>query len=262
MAGIISESYVSRPFQIGLSQSGRELIYDIQNTEDETEVYTLLAGMAPAAYLGLLLDSLEAEPLGGGIWKGHARYVRLENENEYTFDTGGGTKHITQALDTIASYALPGFSAPDFRGAIGVTDDRVEGVDVPDPKFEFSETHLFDNTFVNAGYKRVLFALTGCMNDASFKGLNAGECLFVGASGSQKGISKWSITFRFSGSPNVSGMTIGDITGIDKYGHDYAWIRYGSFVDTSAGAFVSKPICVTVVRVIPTADFSTLGIGT
>lgn len=262
MAGIISESYVSRPFQIGLTQSGRELIYDVTNTEDETEVYTLLASTAPGAYLGLSLESLEAQPSGGGIWKASAKYVRAEDENEYTFDTGGGSKHITQALDTINAYGVGGATPPDFQGAIGVTDDRVEGVDVPDPKFEFSETHLFVPTFVDAGYKRILFGLTGHMNDASFKGLNAGECLFLGASGTKKGTSKWAITFRFSGSPNVTGITIGAITGVDKLGHDYAWIRYGSFVDTAAGAIVSRPVFVIVNRVLPVGDFSTLAIGT
>lgn len=260
MAGIISESYVSRPFQVGRDQTGRELIYDIQNTEDDIEVYNLIFATAPSSYLGLLQESINAEPLGGGIWKGHALYVRLENENEYTFDTGGGTKHITQALSTINSYALPGLTAPDYKGAINVSDDKVEGVDVPDPKFEFSETHLIDNSIVNAGYKRVLFTMTGRMNDASFKGLDAGECLFLGASGSQKGNSKWSITYRFSGSPNATGLTIGGVTGIDKLGYDLAWIRYGNFVDS--GIIVSRPMFVTVVRVISPGDFSTLGIGT
>lgn len=260
MAAIISESYVSRPFTIGLNQSGRELIFDIVGTEDETEVFALLNSTAPASYLGLLIDSIEAENIGEGIWKGHARYVRLENENEYTFDTGGGTKHITQALATMNSYALGGGAGPDYQGAIGVSDDRVEGVDVPDPRFEFSETHLLDNTFVNAGYKRLLFLMTGCMNGASFKGLDAGECLFLGAAGSQRGFSKWSITYRFSGSPNVSGITIGEIEGIDKIGHDYAWIRYGNFVDSDH--IVPRPVVVTVVRVVPVADFGNLGIGT
>jgi hypothetical protein len=259
MAGIISEGHLSRAFNVGITTSEFELLYDVTNTEDENEVYTLLRAAAPGSFFGLRLENIEAEPMGGGVWKGHARYIRPEDENEYTFDTGGGSKHITQALDTINSYALGGGAAPNFAGSIGVTDEKVEGVDVPDPKFEFTETHLFDPTFVSAGYKRLIFQLTGCMNDASFKGLAAGECLFVGAAGAKRGIAKWSITFRFSGSQNATGLTIGGITGIDKLGHDYAWIRYGNFVD--AGHIVSRPVVVTVVRVIPRADFSTLGIG-
>jgi len=262
MSATISESYQSRPFTLSLTQSGRELIYDIQGTEDETAVQTLLLSTAPSSYLGLLLDSIEAEPIGGGIWKGHAKYVRLENDNEYTFDTGGGTQHLTQSYATMAVYAPPGMTAPDFQGAIGVSDDRVEGVDVVAPKFDFTETHLFADAFVDGSYKHTLFTMTGKVNDASFKGFAAGECLFLGASGSKKGIEQWSITFRFSGSPNVTGLTIGDITDVDKLGWDYLWIRYGGYEDSSAHALVQRPVACYVERVLGFGDFSTLGIGT
>jgi hypothetical protein len=42
---------------------------------------------------------------------------------EHSFDTGGGTTHITQSVQTIASYAPPGEDPPDFQGAIGVSTD-------------------------------------------------------------------------------------------------------------------------------------------
>jgi hypothetical protein len=44
----------------------------------------------------------------------------------------GGTQHITQSLATIQKYAAAG-TAPDFGGAIGVTHDSVEGVDITVP---------------------------------------------------------------------------------------------------------------------------------
>lgn len=89
MPGIISESYLSRPFTLGLT-AGRELEFDIMDTDDEVEVYNLLVGPdgGPAAYLGLARESLEARPLGGGVWKGYVRYVNLVGTSEYTFDTG------------------------------------------------------------------------------------------------------------------------------------------------------------------------------
>lgn len=260
MAGTISENYQSRRFGVG-SNAGRELVFDVIGTESETEVQTLLAGAAPASYLGLAIDSVEAEPLGGGVWKGYARYTRIADDSEYTFDTSGGTTKITQSLATVNGYAPTGLTAPDFQGAIGVSSDRVEGCDVIVPVFTFSETHTFDDSFILAGYRVILFNLTGRTNAASFKGLAAGECLFLGASGAKRADTRWAITFRFSGSPNLTGQTIGDITGIDKKGWEYLWVRYHETADSAAHALVSRPAAVYVERVYLSGDFSTLAIG-
>ena len=86
-----------------------------------------------------------------------------------------------------AGYAASG-TVPDFGGAIGVTHDNVEGVDITIPVYSFPETHFLDAAFVTPGYYGTLFNLTGKVNDASFKGLAAGECLFLGASGSIRSI--------------------------------------------------------------------------
>lgn len=258
MAGTISEAATSRQFTLSRS-STRELTYNIVGTEDESEVESLIQGAAPSSYDGLVLDSIDAQPLGNGAWRGTARYNRVSGD-EYTFDTGGGSDHITQSLETMGSYAPPGFTAPDFGGAIGVTEDKVEGVDRPAPKYEFSETHYFDDAAVTLSYKLALFNLTGKVNDATFKGFAAGECLFLGASGSSRGDGQWAITFRFACQPNQTGLEVGDITGIDKRGWDYLWIRYGSFADSVAHALVQRPIAVYVERVFHDGDFSGLGI--
>ena len=263
MSATISENYLSRKFELG-TQVGRELIYDIVGAtpgpSDEDEVKNLLIANAPTVYQGLVLDGVRAEPEGHGKWKGYAQYLNFDDA-EYTFETGGGTQHITQSLQTINTYAAPGFTAPDFGGAIGVSDDQVEGVDITSRVYQFTETHRFADGVVNAGFKATLFALTGRFNNASFKGLDAGECLFLGATGSKRGNEKWVITYRFAGSPNVTGLTLGTITGISKWGWDYLWVRYANFVDSFAYALVKRPIAVYVERVIQPGDFSLLSIG-
>jgi hypothetical protein len=270
MPGIISENYLSRPFSVG-SQVGRELVFDVQNTSDEEEVLTLVEpplGAAPATYLGLVIDSISAEPVqvdsanDRGVWKVFVRYIQGEDDDEYTFDTGGGTVKRTQSLSTINSYAPAGLFAPDFKGAIGVSEDRVEGVDVESPVFQFTETHTFEDSEVTGAYKLILFNMTGRWNNASFKGFDAGECKFLGASGSKRGYERWSITFRFAGSPNETGVTIGDITGIDKLGWDYMWVRYADYEDPTAFALVKRPVAAYVERVSESGDFSQLNIGT
>lgn len=276
----ISENYLSRSFTLG-AQAVRELIYEIDAADDVT-AQALLAAAAPRSYGGLTLDSLNADPVSGTHWKGYARYVVPENGSEFTFDTTGGTKHVTQSLATVARYARDGEEAPDFNGAIGVSEDRVEGTDVPERKYEFSETHYLDDDQVTGDYKRTLFLMTGRWNDADFKGLAAGECLFLGASGSKRGNEKWAITYRFSGSENVFGMTIGAVTvepygdpldegyyaayddtikGIDKLGWDYLWVRYEDFSDDPSKTLVKRPTAAYVERVLEPGDFSLLGIG-
>lgn len=262
MTATISESYVSRPFNVGIKSSSRELVYDIVGTHDESAVQTLILSTAPAVYNGLILDSVEAEPIytnstnSTGLWKGYARY--LVPEIEYTFDTGGGTQTITQSYETMASHVLGGGLAPNFDGAIGVSEDRVEGVSVTIPKFDFTETHIWDASNVTSTYTTALQNLTGCWNVATWRQYAAGTVLFLGATGSNRGSGQWSITYRFSFSPNVTGLMIGGIGPISKQGWDYLWVRYADFEDASAYSLVKRPIAVYVERVLLPGDFTTL----
>lgn len=83
-----------------------------------------------------------------------------------------------------------------------------------------------------------------------------------GASGSKRGEDDWEITFRFAASPNKTGLTVGDIVGINKKGWEYMWVRYADAEDAAAKAIVKKPVAVSVEKVYEEGDFSTLGIGT
>jgi len=138
----------------------------------------------------------------------------------------------------------------------------VYGVDITVPVYSFSETHILANSAVTAAYKGKLFALTGKTNNATFKGFAIGECLFLGASGSKRGKGDWEITFRFAASPNKTGLTVGDITGIAKKGWEYLWVRYEDAVDTAAGTMVKKPLAVYIEKVYEEGNFADLAIGT
>jgi hypothetical protein len=175
-------------------------------------------------------------------------------------DTGGGTQHITQSRATVSKHAPVGETAPDFKGAIGVTTDSVEGTDITIPVFNFAETHYVPTAAVTDGYKLALFNLTGKVNSAAFRGFQPGEVLFLGASGSKRGKDDWEITFRFAASLNVAGLGVGDIVGIDKKGWEYLWVRYADAEDENV--LVKQPIAAYVEQVYQEADFSGLGIGT
>ena len=59
-----------------------------------------------------------------------------------------------------------------------------------------------------------------------------------------------------------TGLTVGDITGIDKKGWEYMWVRYADAEDTTAKAIVKKPVAVYVEKVYDAGNFADLGIGT
>lgn len=259
MPGEAVEFVLSRAFNLGTSPT-RERLYRVHNTEDEEEVQDLLVAIAPNPYLGLVLTSIDAQPLGGGEWEGTARYTRWENQNQRTFSTLGGTQRITQALSSISSYAPSGMVAPDFNGAIGVSDDRVEGVDIVVPTMEFTETAYKTPAQMTNSYIIDLFTLTGRWNASTFRFCAAGECLFRGVSGSQRGDENWELTFNFAVSPNVTGLELGGITGIAKLGWDYLWVRYGDTEDGSAYQLVKRPTSVHVDRVSLPGNFSLLGL--
>lgn len=274
MAAKISENYQSRGFSYARYAS-RTLVFDVVGTEDETEVSALVLATAPAGYLGLTIETVTCEPQGNGVWKATVTYEKLQNTNDYTFGTGGGTRHMSQSLGTVGKYTnLP--AAPDFQRAINVADNRVEGVELPGPRYEFSETHYLPDAIVTPSYKFLLAGMSGLsFNNAGFKSFAAGEVALMGVSGAKRGDDQWGLTFTFSCSPNATGLTVGGevdwttdpptstggISGIDKLGWDYLWVLYGTFEDSDSKQLVERPVAVYVERVLTPRDYSLLGIG-
>ena len=259
---VIIEKYDSRETTVAAENPSAELIYIVDGTENDTEVHAIVQATIPAMFRGLVFQSYTISHKGSGLWEVSVRYgtVKKTGESSFSFDTGGGTAHITQSLRTVRWYAAPGRVAPNFGGAIGVNNESVEGTDITIPVYNFKETHYIPVSLVTPAYKATLFYLTGKVNAGPFKGFAPGEVLFLGASGSQRGQEDWEITFSFAASPNVSGLTIGNITGISKLGWEYLWVRYEDAVD--ARVLVKQPAAVYIEQVYPYGDFSGLGIGT
>jgi len=264
MAVTVHEKWESRETTEGESPS-IDLIYIVRGTDNDLVAKTALASASPILYDGLVRQTLHIERTAEDLWEGSVRYGMKEppetGDSSYQFDTGGGTQHVTQSLETIGKHAPPGKVAPDFKGAIGATHDNVEGVDITVPVYNFSETHYIATALVTGAYKATLFFLTGKVNGSAFRGFSPGEVLFLGASGAKRGEDDWEITFRFAASPNVTGLTVGDIVGIDKKGWEYLWVRYADEEDAAAKVLVKKPIAAYVERVYEDGDLSGLGIG-
>ena len=246
-----------------------EIPYIVFGASGEDRALELARGAAPSEYNGVALDSIEIdERIGGEIFKVKAVYpgesgsggTGSENdEPSFAFDTGGGTKHVTQSLATVGKYPE---DAPDFGGAIEVDEENnVNGCDIVMPVMNFSETHYYAPSRVTAEYKKQIAALTGSVNSGAFKGYEAGEVLFQGASGSRRGKKStdlWEISYKFAVSPNAANIQVGDITVSAKAGWDYLWVKYRPNVDETAKTLIKKPKYVYVEKVYESRDFSIL----
>ena len=141
----IDEKFDSREATVGIESPSIDLLYVVQGTDDDVTVKATVEATIPIIYAGLPFQDYHISPQGAGVWEVSVRYGKKEpketGESSFSFDTGGGTTHITQSLQTINKYAPVGKVAPDFKGAIGVTHDSVEGTDVTIPIYNFTETH-------------------------------------------------------------------------------------------------------------------------
>jgi len=260
---IIREAPNSRGGEITRDASTQTRVWHIDNLTDPDAVKALLSATAPATILevtGRILrpQRYKIDPQGSGdAWECSVEYssaVPDPDWGDWQFSTGGGTHHTTQSKSTRGRYPE---SATDHKGAIAVTENGVEGVDITSPVYTWSETYRVSGELVTAAYKAALFRLTGKVNNASWRGFEAEEILFQGARGATQGWDEtgeaiWELAFEFAASQNAADLTVGDFTGITKKGWDYLWCKYDSD---------NVPTAVYVEKVYDTDDFLDLGIG-
>jgi hypothetical protein len=268
----VTERIQSRRVRTG-SNPFAEYDYIVVDAATESAADTAVRAAAPSTVNSLPLQAVELEPTEGeDLWYATVRYglttgggAAQTGQELFSFRTGGGTQRITQSLETIQRYpetgGTPDADVPDYKGAIGVSGDTVEGVEIPVPVFEFSITKYFTDAQVTPTLRQAWFLLAARMNNATFQGFAAGELLFLGVNGARRGSgaqADWEITFDFAASQNQTGLAVGDITGISKLGWDYLWVDYRPVVD--AGRTVLVPKYAFVERVFGFGDFSLLGL--
>lgn len=196
---------------------------------------------------------------------------REVGEWSFSFDTTGGTVHITNSLETIRSYKRSGVSGsiPNTGGAIDVQPDEVKGIDKVIPALKFNVNYKHTSGTITPAYVRYLHSLTGLVNSTPFLGWPAGEVLFLGASGGDGTHTEMTIEYQFAMSKGVTNLSIGGLSWLDsggssatitKEGWNVIWISYEDTVD--ADNPVKKPKYVYVERVYDTVDLATaLGFG-
>ena len=269
MAVIISERTKSRKSKVGLDPTNSSCVLEFVavGSTNDFEVRAAANAMTPITYGGMFRQNFEIEHQGAGVWYVDCEYSFLQprtpGQSVYSFETSGGTQHVNISKETIETYHWGTGDPPDYKGAIGVNGDSVEGVDITVPVFNFSETHYIPARLVTAAYKLILFYATGKTNNAAWKGLAEGEALFLGAQGSLRGGPNdfWEINYKFAGLPNRNDILIGGDPDrvVTKKGWEYMWTRYQDKVDQNV--LVKQPITTYVERLYDSYSFALLGIG-
>ena len=271
MSVTLTERFISRAGD----RNSLDLVYTAVSSGTDTDitVKNALASAASATYDGLACDytSVRVEPLGVHLWLASITYVRPDlappdtTDVEFSFDTSGGTQHITASLAEIDRVPP---AAPDSKQLIGGDG---EGVDVGVRQMEFTVTAWFDPASVSGSFITNLFQSTYTVNDdtygivGSYQGADvtltfaAGELLFRGFRDGGERDGKVGITYIFSASQGWTSVDIGDILAVTKKGWEYADVRYKETID---GKRVKVPEAVYIHQVYPEVDFAAeLGIG-
>lgn len=269
----MSESFESRERTVN-KQGGAELRYIVKGSSNDQDVLDYALANLPSTYASMPRQEVRLRALGPDSWEVMAHYAPNSATSQaqvdpvpppepgdklHSWDTTGGTQHITQALATVSSHAPSGLTAPDFKGAINVTEDGVAGVDVTVRELVQQWTIVKTDAEV-ATIDDYLYDLTGKVNNGSFYGYAAGECLFLGATGEQRiAGGDWTITLKVAIQPNSASLTVGDITIASKKGWDHLWVLYEHTEDATAKKLVQRPRAAYVVQVYEYGDFTTLG---
>jgi hypothetical protein len=228
---------------------------------------------APSIGLGWYPIDCDAQEIDTNWYRCRIKYgprkMREPGDTDFSiyFDFGGSSQHIVQAKSHVNTYQKAGYTAPDYKGAIGVEDGTdgptAKGCDIYVPTPTWAVKTIMSASVVTPQYRLGLYKLVAKTNNAVFMGCAIGELLLVGAavSLSSKFAGMWEMSFKFAYSENVTNQTIGEITGIAKKGWEYLWVKYEPAVGAGGKKLIAEPAAVYVERVYDDGDFSSLGIG-
>ncbi len=293
MAVTIKEHAFSRKITVSpKSPKGTKLYYAV-GSMDEDEILAAVEAEIAATFGGLVLDSIDLEPRGGGFWDVSVSYALADSSDldgqgsdsdpaeptespsdqddvgpEFSADTAGGNVHITQSLKTLSSKAAVG-DAPNYKRAIGVTKEKVEGVDIFAGKLEFSMT--FKLPFIKWKYIKTCKNLTNKVNSVKWMVFEPGEVLYLGASFAFKGDDGWTVTHKFAAGENDVFITVSDsitLVPADRSDGDTEWAKYAweylwcDYIETEEDNILTqRPRAAYIEQVYKYDDLKALGFG-
>lgn len=264
MSVTIDEHITSRRGQIGPS-AFTDLVYHAYGDTDDIVVRNAVFAAAPSTWDSQVKTGAAIEPTElNDHWMVLVRYETTSNfltvgEQTVSGTTAGGSQHIYQSLSTELSVHSPG-AAPDFKGAINVTENGPQGTEIGARVFAFEVRKAFANGDINTAFFSNIFNLTWTFNNAAWGPFAEGEAIFVGATFDQRSDGNWEFSFGFIASPNATSIPVGDLTVASKRGADFLWALYKPEVDATANYLVFRPKAAYVEQVYYPSDFDDLPI--
>ena len=255
------------------SGSSTEVSYFVFGTTDEKTAINAAYTQAPSEFEGIPKQSAEiTERLTEDAWKvtiayshsGSASVTTETEEVSVSFDCGGGTRHITNAISQKCLWKREGVPFRNAKKLIGWNgktgaDSVVSGVDIPyaQPRESYTKTMKIP---LPTKKKRAIASLVGCVNRTKWKGWEKGELMFLGCTYSGMENQKAQVTFNFAIQVNETNMKIDDdVPAIKKEGHVFVWTQQQTV--TKNGLPDIEVTAVYAAQVADYADFSELGLG-
>lgn len=248
----------------GGDTKARQIKYLVRGTDDDQLAIDAIINSPDilTVWNGFPLRSVVVEQLGDDIWEANVGYGEPSGTGDesitlgsvqYSFDTSVEMVKVTHSLETVSTYG----SGPDFKQGINPKDDGTfEGVERPVPSSSFQFTFRPAGGTITEAYQRDVEAAVGKYNSALWRSRAAGEVMLWGVSGSIGTQEAPAISFKFRRKPNVSGIAIGDVTGIAKKGWEYLWVYAEK--EEIGGKMVPVPQAVYVERLTETVDFASV----
>lgn len=292
------EAPTSKLIYSGEGEDSFDYEYEITECPTSAEAYfSLIAGNGAdwpgveGILQGCLLRTIAMSPDGPNAWRATCSYSeaklqtrereKLTSVGQYRISFSSKSVTVKQyTAKTTVGYPLNGgmvlARAPDFKGAINVNaEGEVEGVDSIVPSMTVSITQRMAGATLTPDYARAVSGLIGKYNNDEFMGFPAGTMQLTAGDGSlsfeipnPNAIDAEPIppqdrelSFEFLFSPNLENISIGEVTGINKKGHQYMWTLWKDHLDS--GQVFRKPRAVYVQDLygVEPADFSLLGLS-
>lgn len=147
--------------------------------------------------------------------------------------TLGRTEKVTHSLETISTAAASWFNGGtpvDYEQAVNVDKKgQVAGVDILSRGAVYTLTirrttaYLTTNHTSPDAYLQVGQTLETLTNSVVYRNRAIGTLLCTSFSMDLVDTDVWEIVVEIEFSPNATGLTFGDITGVAKKGHEYLW---------------------------------------
>jgi hypothetical protein len=283
----VVEHYTSGAENVGTIDGDSDLIFHAWGSLSSLAVREAVFAKAPETYHQLSKANMSLTPLGAGYWQAKVHYETLKNKVDISIDTTPEKIKKLRSIQTVSRHrvrdiAKLGTFAPDFKGLINVSNDKVEGVDVyASGRFSLTLAWTWATGAIRPDYIQTCTRMGATVNDTdvilNYKGqqltYKRGELLFLGGAFHESNQDGFNISLKFEGNLTEKEIAVGERAGknpdgteppekkydfLEKEGWHFLWITTIKTPDKDTKIPTEVPDCAYVEQVYQYSDFSKL----